>query len=391
MTRHIAVVGTGAFGGWTALFLRRAGVRVTLLDAWGPGNARASSGGETRIIRGVYGGERVYVDMVVRSLALWREHERRWGRRVYHRIGALWMYQGADAYARSTVPLLREAGLEVEELAPAEAARRWPQVDFTGIRSAFFEPEAGYLTARQACEAVRADFVAEGGEYRTVAARPGPIEAGAGAGAGAGAMRAVSLLDGSRLAADGFVFACGPWLGTLFPDVVGDRVRATRQEEFFFGPPAGDARYGEEALPVWVDHGARFIYGIPGNEARGFKVADDSRGPPIDPTTAERLPSAEGLARARRAMEERFPGMKGAPLLEVRVCQYEQTPDGHFILDRHPGAENVWIAGGGSGHGFKMGPAVGERVSRLVLGQAEPDPRFALRRFDPRPARSPAL
>ena len=373
MALHVAVVGAGAFGGWTALHLRRAGARVTLLDAWGAGNARASSGGETRIIRGIYGGNRRYVELTARAFVLWWEHEERWSRRLYHRTGALWMFGGDDAYARSTLPVLREVGLEVAELAPADAARRYPQIDFTGVGTAFFEIEAGYLLAREACEVVQAGFVAEGGEYRAAAVRPGPMTGGG--------LRELMLADGTTVSADRFVFACGPWLGELFPDVIGDRITPTRQEVLFFGPAGGDARFDEGACPVWVDYGNRFMYGIPGNERRGFKVADDTRGPRIDPTTEERVPSAEAIARARDLLARRFPALAAAPVVESRICQYEQTPDGHFIIDRHPAADNVWLAGGGSGHGFKMGPAIGELVARLVLGAAEPEPQFSLHRF----------
>jgi glycine/D-amino acid oxidase-like deaminating enzyme len=373
MAIHVAVVGAGAFGGWTALHLRRAGARVTLLDAWGAGNARSSSGGETRIIRGIYGGNRRYVELTARALALWWEHEERWSCRLYRRTGALWMFARDDTYARATLPVLREVGLEVAEFSPSDAARRYPQIDFTGVGSVFFEIEAGYLLARQACEAVRSGFVAEGGSYRAEAVRPGPLSAGG--------LGEVVLAGGTMLPADAFVFACGPWLGELFPDVIGDRITPTRQDVLFFGPPRGDARFDEEACPVWVDYGDRFLYGIPGNERRGFKVADDTRGPRIDPTTEERLPSPEAIRRARDLLARRFPALAGAPIVETRVCQYEQTPDGHFLIDRHPAAANVWLVGGGSGHGFKMGPAIGELVTQLVLGAAAPEPRFSLARF----------
>ena len=123
------------------------------------------------------------------------------------------------------------------------------------------------------------------------------------------------------------------------------------------------------------------MYGIPGNEWRGFKVADDARGPVFDPTAGERLPSPEALRSARDYLAFRFPALKDAPLLEARVCQYENSPDEHFIVDRHPRADNVWLVGGGSGHGFKHGPAVGELVAGLVLDGHAPDPQFRLDRF----------
>lgn len=372
---RVIVVGAGAFGGWTALELQRRGARVTLLDAWGPGNARASSGGETRVIRGTYGPRAIYTQLTARALALWKEHERRWRRSLYYRIGVLWLVGADDQYERAALPVLRETGLAVERLTVADVARQYPQINVDGVRWAIYERDAGYLLARLACEAVLEAFVAAGGEYRQRAVKPGSIAGGE--------LRGVILSDGSARSADAYVFACGPWLGQLFPDVIGDRVTPTRQEVFFFGTPPGDERFTEDALPVWADHGGsgRFMYGIPGNRWRGFKVADDTRGPVFDPTAGERIATPEGLATVRAYLGSRFPALRDAPLLEARVCQYEQSPDENFIVDRHPGAENLWVVGGGSGHGFKHGPAVGEVVAKAVLDAAPPDPLFRLTRF----------
>lgn len=370
---HVAVVGAGAFGGWTALHLLRGGARVTLVDAWGPGNSRASSGGESRIIRGTYGPDGIYTRMVARALELWRENESRWNLKLYHPTGMLWMVASDDRYEKAALPHLRQAGLEYDELSAAEAAKRYPQINFAGVKWAIFEKDAGYLTARRACEAVLNGFLAEGGEYRELAVQSTAIEGGE--------MRAVKLSDASTLTADVYVFACGPWLGKLFPNVLENLIQPTRQELFFFGPPPGDTRFFEGGLPVWIDNGERLFYGIPGNQWRGFKLADDTRGPDFDPTEGERLPTAEGIEAARKYLAFRFPALTHAPLSESRVCQYEQSPDGRFILDRHPQAANVWLIGGGSGHGFKHGPALGEMVSGLVLGGKSPDPFFSLSRF----------
>lgn len=373
---HVVVVGAGAFGGWTALYLLRRGARVTLLDAWGPGNARASSGGETRVIRATYGPRAIYTRMAARALTLWKEHEQRWQRRLYHGIGVLWLVESDEQYEQAALPVLRDARIAFEELTGAEVTRRYPQISCERVRWAIFEKDGGYLTARRACAAVLDGFLAEGGAYRQLAVQPLPQELLRG-----GELRGVTLSDGTTLTADRFVFACGPWLGSLFPDAIGDRVRATRQEVFFFGTAPGDRRFTEEALPVWADHGTRFMYGIPGNEWRGFKVADDTRGPAFDPTSGERLPGEEALRTARDYLAFRFPGLKGAPLLEARVCQYENSPDEHLIIDRHPEAGNAWLVGGGSGHGFKHGPAVGELVAGLVLKDGAPDEHFKLSRF----------
>jgi glycine/D-amino acid oxidase-like deaminating enzyme len=283
------------------------------------------------------------------------------------------MFAGDDGYARASLPLLADAGLPAEEIDLAAARRRFPQVDFDGVATVFVEERAGYLTARRACQLAAREVAGGGGEVRTASAEPGPMSGSA--------MSALPLSDGTLLAADAYVFACGPWLGRLFPELVGSRIRPTRQEVFFFGTPAADPRFDEARCPVWVDFGERIFYGIPGNESRGFKVADDTRGEEIDPTSGERVVGAERLAEARALLARRFPALAGAPLVDARVCQYENTPDGDLLLDRHPEAENVWLAGGGSGHGFKLAPVVGEHVASLVLGDARPLPQFRLARF----------
>jgi glycine/D-amino acid oxidase-like deaminating enzyme len=376
---HIAVVGAGAFGGWTALHLLERGARVTLLDAWGPGNSRASSGGETRIMRGTYGPKQPYTELAARALKLWAKYERRWKRNFLHRTGVLWMASSRDdSFERGSLAMLRQAGIRFQELSAKEMKKRWPQVNFEDVRWGIFEPECGYLDARTSCLAVVQAFIAGGGEYRELAVSAEGLEDTNGSRLGR-----LTLSDGSRLKADCYVFACGPWLGKLLPKALGNVIRPTKQDIFFFGPPQGDLRFCDAQLPVWGDHGKRFFYGIPGRDRRGFKVADDTRGQDqdFDPTFGERIVSQTTLKRVREYLGFRFPGMKGAPLIESRVCQYEQTPDSHFIVDRHPGMKNVWLIGGGSGHGFKHGPALGEMMAELVLENGEVNKLWSLSRF----------
>jgi sarcosine oxidase len=367
----VAVVGAGAFGAFTALALRRLGARVTLLDAWGPGNSRASSGGETRVLRGVYA-DRIYVEMAARAFDRWAEFERRTGRQFFFPTGALWLVADDSDFVARAAENLRAVGFPYSRLETEEAARRFPQIAFAGVRWALWEERAGYLLARRACAAAAEQLVAAGGELRRARVEPGALAGGR--------MEELRLGNGGRLAADHFVFACGPWLGSLFPDVLGQRIAPTRQEVFFFGTPAGDPRFEPPAMPVWIEVGEHLFYGIPGNEGRGFKVADDTRGPAFDPTSGSRLATPEALAGARALLSRRFPALSQAPLLESRVCQYENTPDLHFLLDRHPAAANVWLVGGGSGHGFKFAPAWGEQVAETVLGRRPPEPFFTLAR-----------
>jgi len=371
---HIAVIGAGAFGGWTALSLLRAGANVTLLDAWGPGHSRSSSGGESRVIRHAYD-KAIYVEMVKRSLELWHEANNAWERPLFHESGVLHLMQSRfkdDLDTRRT--LLEEAGVEHQILNHDELVRRFPQLNMDNIESALYEPTAGYILARRACQAVVDAFLKEGGEYKTAYVQPGAIVGGR--------MTNIVLADGSTLSADQFVFACGPWLKTMFPDVLGPHLTISRQEMFYFGTPADDNSYDAGSFPVWTDFGDTIWYGIPGGEHRGFKIADDAFGPEHDPSSANRTVTAEGIKAAADFIAYRFPGLKGAPLIESRVCQYTNTPDGDFIADRHPQADNTWLLGGGSGHGFKHGPALGEMVAAQVLGESPVEKTFALARFE---------
>ena len=371
---HIAVIGAGAFGGWTALYLLRRGVRVTLIDSWGPGNSRSSSGGETRVIRGTYGPNQPYTKMAARALELWEENQKRWHRQLLFRIGVLWMAEaGTDQFERASLPVLKEAGIPYEELSNSEMQKRWPQINMEGVLWGVYEPQSGFLTARVACQAVLEGFLAEGGEFRQTAVKAEDLDTGN--------WDELTLSDGSKLRADQYVFACGPWLGKLFPQTVGNHIRATKQDIFFFGTPAGDDRFSEKHFPVWGDHRDHFFYGIPGNQWRGFKIADDTRGPEFDPTSGERTVTPETLKMVRDYLGFRFPALKNAPLVETRVCQYENSTDENFIIDRHPSKQNVWIVGGGSGHGFKHGPALGEMVAGLVIDRKDADPFFRLSRF----------
>lgn len=373
MPISVIVVGAGAFGGWSALQLAQRGAKVTLLDAWGPGNSRSSSGGETRTIRATYGPTYgLYAKMVARALQLWQQYEQQWNLKLFFRSGALRMAGKDDSYERAALPVLREAGVRFERLSVADSAKRWSQINFDGVSWSVYEPDSGFLAARRGCEAVLNAFLKEGGQYQQVQVTPGPFVNNR--------MQGVSVSAGEILKADQYIFAPGPWLGKVFP-FLATSITPTRQEVFFFGTPAGDLRFSEAQLPTWIDGGKTPFFGVPGNHWRGFKIADDTRGPVIDPSTMEREISGEKLEEARAYLRMRFPAMADAPLVESRVCQYENSTDHNFILDRHPEAENVWIVGGGSGHGFKQGPVMGEMVADAVLGVKSPPTEMRLGRL----------
>jgi glycine/D-amino acid oxidase-like deaminating enzyme len=363
----LVVVGAGTMGAWTALQALRGGHRVTLLDAYGAGHPRATSGDETRVTRASHGTDEFYVHWSRAAREEWIAFGDEVGQTCFVEAGAVWFAHREDGFEATSVETLGRLGVPVERLTPDEAAARWPQFVTDDLAFVVFEPEAGLVMARRSVAAIAARVIDLGGGFEIAAVAPGRVDGRR--------LHDVAFADGRRFAADQFVFACGPWLPTVFPDVAGDLVRVTKQDVLFVGPPAGDSRFAVPSMPCWIDYDASF-YGVPGVDGRGFKIAPDEYGVPFDPSTADRVVDERSIRQARAYLAERFPDLADAPIVETRVCQYETTPDTNFVLDRHPAFDNVWLVGGGSGHGFKHGPSIGRYVTRLLDGHvAEGDER----------------
>jgi sarcosine oxidase len=369
-TYDVAVVGAGVFGAWTALHLAKRGKSVLLLDAYGPGHSRSSSGDESRIIRMGYGADEIYTRWSLRSLVQWKElFAATHNEALFKNTGVLWMAAAGDPTLRATREVLTRSGVKFRELDRPALASQYRQIGLQGVAEGIFEPESGVLMARRGVAAVVAEAVRLGAEYRLVeVAVPG----------GNGKISAVNCKNsGEPFQAAEYVFACGAWLKKLFPDILGQRIFVTRQAVFYLSVPPGDERFSAATLPTWLIQNDQ-CYGMPDLESRGLKVALDRHGEPVDPDTQSRLVRSEEVAEMRDYVARRFPALKDAPIAETRVCQYENTSSGDFLVDRHPSLSNVWFAGGGSGHGFKHGPALGEYVADQVLGGATAEPRFLL-------------
>jgi glycine/D-amino acid oxidase-like deaminating enzyme len=367
----VVVVGAGVFGAWTAHHLHQQGHKVTLLDTWGPAHSRASSGGESRLTRAAYGKDAIYTRMARDSLPQWKALSAVSGLPIFVPAGVLFFFETEEPYVQESIAAHREFGLPTDVLAQAEMARRFPMIDFAGIKVGLFEPGFGALMARRAVLTLVDRFVSAGGIYRKGAALP-PVADG-------DRLAEVRLESGERIAADRFVFALGPWLPKLFPEVIGPKILPTRQEVFFFAPPPGDRRFSPDAMPGWADfNGGDIFYGFPDLETRGVKFAHDAHGVPVDPDTQDRRPTAAALAEIVAYRDRRFPLLKGAPLTEARVCQYENSSNGDFLIDFHPRLANLLLVGGGSGHGFKHGPEVGRHAAGRLLGTIAAEPRFSL-------------
>jgi len=368
----VAVVGAGAFGAWTAYTLRQRGVRVCLIDAYGPGNSRSSSGGESRITRCSYGTQAIYTRWAVESLVAWKALQRRSATRIFEKTGVLAIAPAGDAFLDQSATVMQGLRLPHERLSAAETMQRFPAFHLDSTESSLFEPESGALMARRAIQALVVELVANGVTYHAGAITlPGNTER----------LTEITTVSGETISAGQYVFACGPWLPKLFPALLTDKIRADRAEVFFLGVPAGDRHYESPRMPTWMDdYGIGGAYGFPNLDGRGCKIAVDSIVAPLDPDTGDRTVTAPYISAMREFVRRRFPGLTEAPIIETRVCQYEMTPDENYILDRHPTINNVWIAGGGSGHGFKTAPSVGRTMARLVMGEESTDPLLSIMR-----------
>jgi glycine/D-amino acid oxidase-like deaminating enzyme len=347
------VIGAGTFGASLALRLAADGIAVTLVDRFGAGDERATSGGETRLIRCGHGDDAGYARSARRARTLWRAIEDEAGERLYDECGIAWFARSPDGWEAASERTLRGLGIPVQRV---DATDLFPSARTDDLAFTLFEPQAGVLRAQRAVRAL--SRLAERRGARVIRAQATPEDRGA------------RLDDGRRLDADAVIWACGGWLGGLFPGLAG--IRTTRQDLYFLdGGPAW------AGAPGWVDYDGAF-YGTGDVDGLGVKVAPDHEGPALGPD--EPLPeTGEATARAMRAYAGvRFPALADAPLRWSRTCRYELTADSHFLAAAHPEHDGVWILGGGSGHGFKHGPAMAESVAAALMGGGPLPERFGL-------------
>ena len=445
---QVVVVGAGAFGGWTALNLRRMGAKVTMIDMYGPGNARSTSGDEARGVRSSYG-DRVQGEQWVKwarvAMDKWKDFDKQFSKplkmRVYYTTGDVIMRTGPANFLAKTQEWWEKHRIPHEVLTGDEVRKRWPQFKADDITTALYEPDAGVVRARRSCEAVAEVFRHEGGNI--IIERVVPPEQSGFDGS------EITLVNGTKIGADVFVFCTGPWLGKTFENMR-NRMRTPMGQVFYWGTPPGDQRFTFPNLPSWNFAGTTGWAALP-NDSRGFRVrgggggggapganqqgatgatgatgavgatgatgavgatgAAGATGAPSpsatqptapnvspanvqDPDLSSRYIEADRLPRARAFLESRFPDLKDMPLLATHACHYESTSSSNFIIDRHPTLKNIWISGGGNAEGFKFGPVTGEYTARRVLGK-DRDEEFAKQfqfppnEYDPNAVRRP--
>src|ERR1044072_388232 len=294
----VAVIGAGVFGTWTAYELHKVGKHVIVLDGYGAANNRASSGGESRVIRCSYGADEIYTRWAMRSLDMWQEFLGQvGGLPLFHRTGVLWMARDEDPLSMASLETFARVGVRHERLSLAELENRYPQIDFNDIAWGIFEPDSGALMARRAVQTVLQEAIKQGVEY---------LQEAVTSQRGSGKLTSIVTTSGRVVNAETFIFACGPWLPKIFPQFLQDRIHPTKQDLFFYGTPLGSNLFAPPAMPVWGDFGEE-VYGLPDLENRGFKLAIDRHGEAFDPDTGSREVSQANMVWARNYLAKRFP------------------------------------------------------------------------------------
>ena len=363
----ITVIGAGVMGSWTAVELLKRGHEVTLVEAILPGHARSSSGGESRLIRGIYGRDTLYMDWVKDSMLAWKNLQDQVGEKLFHPIGTLWMFGQDSDYGDFAYQYLQSINWPINELSIKDAQEKYPQINFDDISKLYYEPESGYLMARRGCQVLLKLFQNSGGNYIN---RKINIEE-------------ENILSGRHPinSSDYTVLACGPWLKYLFPELLGERLQISRQEIYYFSTEDNSDEYHEENIPSWIDLSRGNYYGVPFSSQRDFKIADDTRRKSLDIYTEDRIPISDWIEESKKYLMQRFPKLGNPILSEARVCQYTNTFDGHFLFDFVPGSKTILIAGGGGGHAFKLGPSIGKYLSDMIEQKKDPTAMFGLARL----------
>jgi sarcosine oxidase len=374
MTRYdVVVIGLGAMGSAALSALARRGRGVVGVEQFAPGHDRGSSHGGTRIIRLGYFEHPSYVPLLRRTYALWRELEAASKRRLMHITGIIEIGPSEGEVVAGTLRASREHGLPHELLDAAAVMRRFPAFRIASENVGVFQPDGGFLEVEPAIEAQLAVARAAGAEVRSG-------ETVRAVRAESGGVRVET--DAGRIDAATAIVAAGPWVKKLLPGLPAP-LRVTRQVMTWFAPRES-ALFAAEKFPVFLlesRHGVH--YGFPPHGGAGVKIAKHHHADQaVDPDTVDRAVGAADEALIRPALAEHIPAANGA-LLAAKTCLYTVTPDGHFILDRLPGAPSVIVASPCSGHGFKFAPVVGEILADLaVSGATRHDiSRFRLGRF----------
>lgn len=361
-TYEVAVVGLGAIGSATLWQLARRKVRAIGFDRHRPPHHFGSSHGASRIIRAAYHEHPSYVPLVLRALTLWEELEVTSGVPLLTRSGGLIVGPGDGVLVPHAAESASLHGLPHERWSDREIRSRVPALRVPDGYAGIWEPGAGVLAPERCIERMLGEARALGAATVVETAVNGWRRDGSG----------VTIATAARdYHAERLVLAAGPWMPELIPDLPLPLARE-RVVQCWFTPLANPGQFSPDSFPVFLieEETRRLFYGLP-DQGHGVKAAFHHEGEPASMDAVRRLVSPGEAEAVRRTLASWVPEAAG-PLRDATVCLYTNTPDGHFVLDRHPGAPQVLIASCCSGHGFKFAAVLGEVLADLAVGAVPP-------------------
>lgn len=367
------VIGLGGMGSATACELARRGVRVLGLEQFKPVHDRGSSHGQTRIIRTAYYEHPSYVPLIRRAFERWYDLEQRSGAKLLSECGCLTIGTAASEVRRGVLASAAQHHLAVERFEAAELRKRFSAFHFGDEYGGVLEQEAGFLYVEECVKAHIESAVRLGAELRFNE----PVQSWKAAGSGVEV-----ATDRDRYVADRLIITAGPWAGQLLGHF-GGKLTVMRQAPHWF-KTKNDRHFRRDQFPLYIaDVPEGFFYGFPVIDSFGHKVARHYGAkelPSVDPINRETGPEDE--RPIRQFLNQHLPEAAG-PVTRAQTCIYTLTPDRHFILDRHPEHEQVAVAAGFSGHGFKFTPVVGEIMADLAMNGRTDQPieMFRIDRF----------
>ncbi|HEU5059642.1 MAG TPA: FAD-dependent oxidoreductase [Kofleriaceae bacterium] len=367
---HVAIAGGGIFGSTAALALARRGHRVTLIDAGRLPHPLAESTDISKVVRLDYGGDELYTALAERALDGWRAWNRAApGDPLFHETGVTFLARrplAPGGFEHDSFALLTGRGHRLERLDAAAIARRFPAYRPGAMVDGYFNPAGGWVTATRTVERVLAEARALGVEVRERC----PARA-------IDRDRGDLLLAGGRLAADHVLVAAGAWTPLLCPWLAGP-LRARGQAVFHLRPADG-RHFAADRFPVFgLDIARTGFYGFPLAAGGVVKIGHHGPGVEVAMDSDERVVPAAVEADLGALLADVLPGLADAEIAFRRLCVYGDTGDEHFWIARDPDRPRLTVAAGGSGHGFKFAPVLGDLIADAVLGAPVPD-RFGWR------------